>query len=289
MKIAFFDVAEFIRYAVDRIRLFDIKDLFDTISKKEGNEEPIEFCICFDYSDENTRYRLIQEQLVALKQKYETMEGRSIRLINSYNKEMKRTLPDVVILNEMYKSYIENMDNPPKIILAATTTRLFSAVSYIQSRTNVKARIYVPDDIPYLSQIQNVFELGDKFDLDAKSKSVFDKLVIKQIFECLKFSMERGFYPSATSISTNCLDMTNIRKFDTYTIIAGLCKNKILAWENKNNKDGEYRAVTIPDIEIAKKFLKENEIDVEVVPLAAEVAPKKKTKKAKAKKENAEE
>ncbi len=92
--------------------------------------------------------------------------------------------------------------------------------------------------------------------------------------------MERGFYPSATSISSNCLDMTNIRRFDTYTIIAGLCKNKILAWENKSNNDGEYRAVTVPDIEVAKKFLKDNEIEVEVVPLADKVTPKRKPKKA---------
>ena len=280
MKYVFFDVAEFFQYAVDRVRLFNVQTLFDTIMENEGDEEPIEFCICFDYSDDNTKYRLVQEQLVMLKQKYEAQEGKTIRLINSYNKEIKRTLPDAVMLHEIYKTYIENMENPPKFILAATSTRLFSAVSYIQSRTNIRTRVYVPNDMPYLKQIENVFELGGQFDMAADKKDVFDKTVIKQVFECLKFSMQRGFYPSSTSIAANCLDMTNIRRFDTYAIIAGLCKNHILAWENKTNEDGEYRAITIPNLTVAREYLKKHEIDVEVVPLAKELVPKQPKKKA---------
>ncbi len=264
MKICFMDISEIQRYALSSIRLLDLQMFFDNISDCEDDDEKLIFKVYANFTPDAKKKNDISflSQLNKLKEQYDAKRNRSFKIINSYNNEIKRNMPEIAMVNGMYQDYIDNIDEPNHHILVTTTSKYLSTADYIQRQSRKQCKLYMPSDHPLLPQVVGIFRLGGTFDLEENKKTIEDIIVLKQIFFSLLYAKKNRFPMGMKNLVNTSQSSANIRPSDTTFMLSALIRADILETFTATANNTNFIAVRIKDRERTNQFLSKNGIDI---------------------------
>lgn len=229
---------------LNNMRLFNlqmfIKHLYDEETK---NGENVQFRIFSDFS-ETSPLRNIREILISMKMDY------PMKIVDGYSQAEKRNLTDIALINSLYQSFIEQESSyaENEYVFVVTDTKYINTLDYLQSKSGRSISIYVANDFPYIRQLDGMFEIHGDINVSASTRSVFDKTIIRQIFEMIDSAKEKGINLTLKNLSDDCLRLSKIKHEDTLYMVKALMIGGYLKKEEIELENGsKYLSVEVAD------------------------------------------
>lgn len=252
-NIAYIDLDEIFKKAYINMRLFDIKHIIKNMAKDK------EFEKIFVFADFTSK-----EFLANIKKDLEDMQVEyPIVLVDGYNDTEEKNLTDIVLINTFYQNLIASNDEDDiyyTFVMAGT--KYLSMLEYVQSITGKKVNLIIGDDVPYVDKLSETFNIVDKIELQENKKTIEDKLVIREIFNVVKWGEDNKYWMTFKNVIEKCKTMSNIRENDTYFMLNAMIAKKLLERRKLIHQDEgiQYKVLVIGESELVEKFLSVHKI-----------------------------
>lgn len=248
MNLVYIDFDAIFWKAFNNIRLINIERLIKNIFDKVS---PDKIYACADFTTKKY-FENVYKELTRLSEKY------PIEILNGYNKGEEKNLTDIVLINYIYQSFIqqESIDQNTYTIVTADT-KYFNTMSFIQNISNKKVNLIVANDVPYCEHLNESFRVVDYIDIKASERNIFDKTVIKEILNIVKWGEDNNHWLTIKNIVDKCDKMSNINPNDSMFILHALISFKFVEKQIFINEaeNIEYKICRLGDREKLNKFL----------------------------------